>query len=237
MKSFASGHQPWEQEVVECVRASLPRPPLTVHGHCYPCRLNSHRTPCRVPRRAKECTRTAALCEMRPSPQHLCNFSERSRPRRKINSPLCTMLHLSFPYWQIYTCGIIRHRALQCVLCARLCVSLSLLSELVQMRALCYQQQFHSAALLVFRGKISSNPLCPATKRAPSLYVHENEAHVRESESTKLLLSALSAPFLLLFTFANSLCVCVLLRWTHSRSPAPGFNFLENSFCVSHLCI
>jgi hypothetical protein len=127
---------------------------------------------------------------------------------------------------------------------ASLSLSLSLLCsalrELVQMRALCYQQQFHSAALLVFRGKISSNPLCPATKRAPSLYVHENEnvAHVRERALNCCFL--LSAQFLLLFTFANSLCVCVcacVLRWTHSRSPALGFNFLENSFCVSQLCI
>jgi hypothetical protein len=129
-----------------------------------------------------------------------------------------------------------------CIMRAYASLSLlcSALRELVQMRALCYQQQFHSAALLVFRGKISSNPLCPATKRAPSLYVHENEnvAHVRES--TKLLLSALGSIFTFVYFCQLALCVCVcacVLRWTHSRSPALGFNFLENSFCVSQLCI
>jgi hypothetical protein len=124
-----------------------------------------------------------------------------------------------------------------CIMCALMRLSLSLLCSPSWSKCARFVISSSSTVLRCsFSEGKSAATLCVLLQSAhlPCMYTRERGACMRES--TKLLLSALGSIFTFVYFCQLALCVCVL-RWTHSRSPAPGFNFLENSFCVSHLCI
>lgn len=120
-------------------------------------------------RRAKECSAAS----------HAISRKDITVGAKKLTSPLyasaaAELLHLSFRYWQIYTCAVVyRQPALQCVLCVRLCVSWSKCA-----RALLSAEQFHSAARSSFSEGKSAATLCVLLQSAhlPCMYIRERGA-------------------------------------------------------------